>query len=137
MIYLPRCWVSLVAQTVTNLPAMQETWVLIPGVGKCPRGGQYSCLENSMDRRAWRATVHGITKSRTRLKWLSTHAPCGQIFLIDHLGCNCVRVRIMTDLFLTISSVHNGIILVHILHNCRISKWMMIEGSCLVVTMNT
>ena len=28
---------------------------------------QYSCLENSMDRGAWRATVHRITKSRTRL----------------------------------------------------------------------
>ena len=37
-----------------------------------PGGGngkplQYSCLENSMDRGAWRATVHGVTKSRTRL----------------------------------------------------------------------
>ena len=28
---------------------------------------QYSCLENSVDREAWRATVHGITKSQTRL----------------------------------------------------------------------
>ena len=28
---------------------------------------QYSCLENSMDRGAWRATVHGVTKSWTRL----------------------------------------------------------------------
>ena len=28
---------------------------------------QYSCLENSMDRRAWCATVHGVTKSWTRL----------------------------------------------------------------------
>ena len=28
---------------------------------------QYSCLENSMDRGAWRATVHGVTNSRTRL----------------------------------------------------------------------
>ena len=28
---------------------------------------QYSCLENSMDRRAWRATVQGVTKSRTQL----------------------------------------------------------------------
>ena len=26
---------------------------------------QYSCLENPMDRRAWTATVHGVTKSRT------------------------------------------------------------------------
>ena len=40
-----------------------------PGVGN---GNllQYSCLEISMDRRAWRITVHGVTKSRT---WLSTH----------------------------------------------------------------
>ena len=38
------------------------------GHGKPP---QYSCLENPMDRGAWQATVHGVTKSRTRLKWLS------------------------------------------------------------------
>ena len=31
---------------------------------------QYSCLENPMDRGAWQATVHGVTKSQTRL---STH----------------------------------------------------------------
>ena len=42
----------------------------IPGSGRSPEGGhgnplQYSCLENPMDRGAWRATVHGITKSRT------------------------------------------------------------------------
>ena len=29
---------------------------------------QYSCLENPMDRGPWRATVHGVTKSRTQLK---------------------------------------------------------------------
>ena len=45
----------------------------IPGPGRSPgkRNGyplQYSCLENPMDRGAWRATVHGVTKSRT---WLS------------------------------------------------------------------
>ena len=34
---------------------------------------QYSCLENLMDRRTWRATVHGVAKSCTRLKQLSTH----------------------------------------------------------------
>ena len=28
---------------------------------------QYSCLENSMDRGAWWAAVHGVTKSRTRM----------------------------------------------------------------------
>ena len=34
---------------------------------------QYSCLENPMNRGAWRTTVHGVTKSRTRLKRLGTH----------------------------------------------------------------
>ena len=41
---------------------------LIPGSGRSPGGGkgnsiQYSCWENSKDRRAWWATVHGIAKS--------------------------------------------------------------------------
>ena len=38
---------------------------------------QYSCLENPMDRGACLAAVHGITKRRTRLKWLSRHAHGG------------------------------------------------------------
>ena len=45
-----------------------------PGEGNgCPF--QYSCLENSMDRGAWWATVHKVAKSQTRLKWLSTAQP--------------------------------------------------------------
>ena len=52
----------------------------IPGLGRSPGGGngnplQYSCLENCMDRGAWRTTVHGVAKSWARLKRLSTHAP--------------------------------------------------------------
>ena len=35
---------------------------------------QYSCLENSLDRGAWWAAVHGIAQIRTRLKRLSMHA---------------------------------------------------------------
>ena len=43
-----------------------------PGLGRFPGDGrgnpfQHSCLENSIDRGAWRATVHGVVKSRTRL----------------------------------------------------------------------
>ena len=49
----------------------------IPGSGRSPGEGngnplQYSCLDNPMDRGAWRATVLGIAKSQTRLKQLST-----------------------------------------------------------------
>ena len=52
---------------------------LIPGLGRSPAEGhgnplQCSGLENPMDRRAWQATVHGIVKSQTQLKQLSTHA---------------------------------------------------------------
>ena len=65
---------------VKNLPAntgdIRDTGS-IPGSGRYPGGGlhnplQYSCLENPMDRGAWQATVHGVAKSRTGLKQIST-----------------------------------------------------------------
>ena len=51
----------------------------IPGLGRSPGEGnswplQYSCLVNPMNRGAWRVTAHGVAKSRTQLKRLSTHA---------------------------------------------------------------
>ena len=50
----------------------------VSGLGKSPEEGngnplQYSCLENSMDRGAWWATVHGVAKSWTRLSDSLTH----------------------------------------------------------------
>ena len=44
----------------------------IPGLGRSPAGGhdnplQCSCLEDPMDRGAWRAAVHGVAESRTSL----------------------------------------------------------------------
>ena len=64
---------------------------LIPGLGRFPGGEhgnplQYFCLENPMDRGAWWATVHRVAKSRTWLKWLSTHAWC--------MGKNCCGTSI-------------------------------------------
>ena len=51
-------------------------WVQSLGPEDPPGGGhgnplQYSCRENPMDRGAWRATVHGVAKSRTRLSDLA------------------------------------------------------------------
>ena len=62
------CWLK----QVKNPPTMQEMQDMILGLGRSPGGGhgspfQYSYLGNRMDRGAWRATVHGIAKSWTRL----------------------------------------------------------------------
>ena len=51
----------------------------IPRSRRSPGGGhgnplQCSCLENPMDKGAWQATVHRVTKSGTQVKQLSTHA---------------------------------------------------------------
>ena len=50
----------------------------IPGLGRSPGEGngnplQYSCLENSMDRGAWWATVHGAATESDKAKQLNTH----------------------------------------------------------------
>ena len=75
-------WASQVALAIKNPPAnagdIRNTG-LIPGSRRSLGGRhgnpcQYSCLENSMDRGAWRATVHRVAWSQTQLKWLSTHA---------------------------------------------------------------
>ena len=74
--------VSQMALVVKNLPAnagdARDT-SLIPGSGRSPGEGngnslQYSCLENPMDRGAWWATVHRVTKNHTGLKRLNMQA---------------------------------------------------------------
>ena len=73
---LPSHRAFLGAQIVKNLPVNAEDTgdlSLIPGLGKSPGEGndkplQYSCLDNSMDRGAWWAIVHGVTKSQTWLR---------------------------------------------------------------------
>ena len=59
----------------------------IPGLGKSPGEGngnplQYSCLENPMDRRAWQATVHVVTRVRHDLVTKPSHHWCMSIFHI-------------------------------------------------------
>ena len=71
---------SLVAQLIKNLPAVQETWVWTLHQEDLLEKAmathssilfffslQYSCIENSMDRSAWWATVQGVAKSWTQL----------------------------------------------------------------------
>ena len=61
--------VQMVKNPPTNAGDLGSTW----GSGWSPGEGngytilQYSCLENPMDRGAWRATVHGVAKNGTQL----------------------------------------------------------------------
>ena len=75
-------WASQVVLVVKNPPTNGEDKRdvgSIPASGRSPGEAhgnplQYSCLENPMDRRAWWAVVHSVTKSQTQLKQLSMHA---------------------------------------------------------------
>ena len=73
-------WASLVAQRLKKKSACNADDIRdlgsIPGSGWSLAGGngnllQYSCLENSMNRGAWRATVHGVAKSQRSWSWIS------------------------------------------------------------------
>ena len=85
----------------------------IPGLGRFPGGGhgnpfQYSCLENAMERWAWHATVHRVTRSQTPLKWLSMHACRAEVwgqqilYIITSLGLSFLiyKGRKMTQIAL-------------------------------------
>ena len=68
----------MVKNPLANVGDIRDTG-LIPGLGRSPGEGhgnllQRSCLENPVDRRAWRATVHRVAKSGTQLRQLSKHA---------------------------------------------------------------
>ena len=68
----------------------------IPGSEISPGEGngnplQYSCLENSMARKAWRATVYGVTKSHTRLSNSHTHTHTHTMAMyVINSGADCV-----------------------------------------------
>ena len=87
------CWCNFIScNKCTNLGASQVALVVkyllanaedvrdmgsIPGSGRSPGGGhgyslQYSCLEDSMNRGAWWATVHRVSKSQTLQQWQQT-----------------------------------------------------------------
>ena len=66
---------------------MRDTWVVSLGWGDPSREGkgyplQYSGLEKSMDRGAWRVAVHRAAKSQTQLRQLGMHLG---IHMCDHL----------------------------------------------------
>ena len=78
--------------TVTNLPAMQESW--IPGSGRSPGEGngnplQYFCLENPMDRGAWQTAVREVTGSHVSHTHTHTRTHiANELFALEALSQN-------------------------------------------------
>ena len=111
---LRRLSACLVAQTVKVLPAVQDSWFQSLGLGRSPGEGngyplQYSCLETSVDRGAWRATVCGGHKELDMTERLtlvllparvSAHASQYPLILTESpwlLVCETDGVRIRND----------------------------------------
>ena len=78
---------------------------LISGLGRSPGKGnsyplQYSCLENSMDRGAWQAIVHGVARSWTQRSDLlfSRHLESWCEHLLSYLNINMSRIQYFIEL---------------------------------------
>ena len=89
---------------------------------------QYSCWENPMDRGAWQAIIHGVTKNWTELKWWSTHTHihiCWSIYICLSLG--------KIEASLTIFHCHPNLLLIRILnqtpdfkkHEGTLQNWVL------------
>ena len=115
---------SLVAQMVKNLPAMQEIQVQFRS-GRSPGEGngnplQYSRLENSMDRGAWWATVHGVAHSWTWLTITHTHthtltAPVGRRWRWTRVELTTVQPKKMSNPASPAKGSTDGLILARLL----------------------
>ena len=86
---------------VKNLPANAGDVGLIPGSGRSPGVGNnnpfpYSCLENSMDRGAWRATAHGVEKSQTQFSNLTTTT--NNIILLYICTASSLSIPLLMDI---------------------------------------
>ena len=134
-------WASQVSLVVKNPPANignVKDMGLILGLGRSPEGRhgnplQYSCLENLMDRGAWRATVHRVAKSQTQLKW--QHACIrGTYTMILWLrkvhGCECPsewRRWLSIPLLFWLVSNHHA----NVKKWTTMEKWPNVQGHCL------
>ena len=108
-----------------NAGAAGDTGSIL-GSGRSPEEGhgnplQYSCLENPMDRGAWRATVHGVTQSQTRLKRLSTHAR-------THYRAWSIRTGTVSTDTMRVILFHLGDLPVHTLY-CISIGWSFYQAS--------
>ena len=126
-------WTSHVAKVVKNPPANagdEREVGSIPGWGRFCGGRngnplQYSCLEKPMDREAWRATVHGVTKSQSRL---NTHSS-----LFSVLDSTCKWYHTVFVFFCLTSLSIMFFWYIHVAANGRVSSFLWLSNIPLCV----
>ena len=96
----------------------------VPGLGRPPGVGngsplQYSCLENPRDRGAWRAVVHGVTKSWTRLSAAQNMA----VLLLVFKGISTLASIVAMLIYIPTSS-GRGLPFLHILSGIYCLKFL-------------
>ena len=105
----------------------------IPGSGRSPGGRngnplQYSFLGNLMDRGAWQAAVHGVTKGQTRLSnWALIHSHSTLLFGKKKVKCICLSNELIETLnfslvWKTTLGLHHSVIKRKLL----LRKWIVI-----------
>ena len=122
-------WVVLVVKNpLANAGDAKDTG-LIPGSGRSPGVGhgnalQYSLLGNWMDRGAWRATVHGVSKNRTQLSRQNTHTHTLSVtLLVQHCHPSSEKAAPVTFLWALIQLiVYCFSIFTHILNYLKEKK---------------
>ena len=126
---------------VKNLPANAGDVCLIPDLGRSPGEGsgnlpQYSCLGNHMDRGAWQAIVHGVTKSQTQLskcdvQYTGTHTHTHTHTIKEHMYACFTRDRALRD---------SGTATIHVVNICFCDlhhgdpREMTLDISCLMLS---
>ena len=127
---------SLVVKNQTANAGDISDMGLIPGSGRSLGRGhgnpiQYSCLENLMDRGAWQALVHKVTKSQIQLKQFSIHAL--KIVVFKQVQVNWLRKLIILENFLHLYHIvyHD-----HGRDSHHISHVLLIEVNCKSLLLN-
>ena len=137
-LYLLFCTGCIGLSVVKNPPANAGDMGSIPRSGRSPGGGngnllQYCFLDNPRDRGAWRATVHGVTKSQIRFRdWLNNNnnnSMCCVFYFLSILQIFSLSLLISNFIIMCLGMVF----FVFIMFGVFWTSWIVdLSGECII-----